>query len=535
MKLILLLFLIYTSINFSIAEEEVICEPETEIDSLAKVVQSVTGQTKKCPTVDEKIMTQVSNEYAGYFGSLPQESDDINGITLKGSQKEIEIAKKSLGKNPPKNWVSSAQGCETVICAFEKILKSKEAAMQIFNMEMKSGYVLKLDQTINKGAVEQIWSAKEIRELDAAINKLPTELRNLSRLSSFDRVADGYRLQGHTSSVAAYAKPSPQVLSSAELVIYEAGLNDKAVGKSPYETVSWPQEVLTHELCHHHDFKGIYNTVFERKMSSLDDAKGFKQLSGWDKGVDSKGGEKWNHSQNALFISSYASSSPAEDFAETCMNYVLHSKELEAKAPAKYAYIKNKVFNGAEFKIKPWNNQNEISWPKLKSLIAAEKNCNTKIVNCMGSLLFENNRLMMPIETINKANTSNTSYFIGQPELNIKKNKCVSKMRGASSLSQIKQLSLEPDYCERGAEHVIKIHGDQICVQSEAVLAKGLNESVKIDLKPMIAECARLKDAKDSCVSNLVYLKLGVPMEFRATINKVLVVRVAAEKKKLKK
>ena len=108
-------------------------------------------------------------------------------------------------------------------------------------------------------------------------------------------------------------------------------------------------------------------------------------------------------------------------------------------------------------------------------------------------------------------------------------------MRGASSLAKIKQLSLEPDYCQRGGDEMIKNHQDQICGQSEAILAKGLNEAVKMDLKPMITECARLKNIKDSCVSNLFYLKLGVPMEFRATINKVLVVRVAAEKKKMKK
>ena len=535
MKIFSYLFLIHACISFSFAEDGIICEPETKLDSLAKDVHAATNPTKKCPTVDEKIMTQVSTEYKGFFGSLPQESGDIKGVKLKGSKKEIEIAKKSLGKNPPKNWASSAQGCETVLCAFEKLLKSKEAAMQIFNIEMKSGYVLKLDQTINKGAVEQIWSAKEIRELDAATNKLPTELRNLSRLSTLDRVADGYRSEGHSSSVAAYAKASPQILSSAELVIYDSGLTEKAVGKSPYETVSWPQEVLTHELCHHHDFKGLYNSFFNSEMTSLDDEKGFKQLSGWEKGVDSKGGDKWNHSKNAPFISSYASSAPEEDFAETCMNYVLHSKELEKKAPAKYAYMKKNVFNGAEFKIKPWNNENEIFWPKLKTLIAAEKNCNSKIANCMGALLFQDNQLMMPIKTVKSSQSSTTTYYSGSPEVNIKKNTCVTQMRSASSQLQINQLSLEPDYCQRGGEQMIKSHESQICAQSEKVLARGLNEAVKIDLKPMIAECARLKDAKDSCVSNLVYLKLGVPLELRATINKILVVRVAAEKKKLKK
>ena len=535
MKLILILFLIQTYITFSFAEEEILCEPESQFDSLTTDVHAAANPTKKCPTVDEKIMTQVSNEYMRYFGSLPKESGDIKGVTLKGSKKEIEIAKKSLGKNPPRNWVSAAKGCATVLCAFEKLLKSKEAAMQIFNMQMKSGYVLKLDQSINQGAAEQIWSAREIRELDAATNKLPTELRNLSRLSSIDRVADGYRLHGHSSGVAAYAMASPQFLISADLVIYDSGLEDKARGKSPYETVSWPQEVLTHELCHHHDYKGIYNSFFDSEMSSVDDEKGFKQLSGWEKGVDSKGGDKWNHSKNASFISSYASSAPAEDFAETCMNYVLHSKELEKKAPAKYAYMKKNVFNGAEFKTKPWNNENEITWPKLKTLISAEPNCNTKIINCMGAVLFEDNKLMMPIETIKSANTSSTSYFTGAPEVNIKKNKCVSKMRESSSLEQVNQLKIEPDYCEKGGLKEILSHGDKICAQSEAVLARGLNEAVKIDLKPLIAECVRLKNTKDSCVSNLAYLKLAVPTEFRATINKVLVVRIAAEKKKLKK
>ena len=269
-------------------------------------------------------------------------------------------------------------------------------------------------------------------------------------------MADGYRLGDDSSSVAAFARPAPQPFTQAGLVIYDAGLGQKAVGKSPYETVSWPQEVLIHELCHHHDFKGIYNSIFDREMTSLDDEKGFKQLSGWSQTVDDKGGDKWVHSKNAPFISSYASSAPEEDFAESCMNYVLHSKELEKKAPTKYAYIKKNVFNGAEFKAKSWNNQNEITWPKLKTLISAEKNCNSKIANCMVDILFKDNRLMMPVETVIKGNTSSTSYFTGAPEVNIKKNSCVLKMRDASSLAQINQLSIGTDYCLRGGDQMIK-------------------------------------------------------------------------------
>lgn len=48
---------------------------------------------------------------------------------------------------------------ERIVERVEKLLKSKEAAMQVMNIHAKSGYSLSLDQTINQNLADQIWSA----------------------------------------------------------------------------------------------------------------------------------------------------------------------------------------------------------------------------------------------------------------------------------------------------------------------------------------------------------------------------------------
>src|SRR5690606_6657464 len=189
----------------------------------------------------------------------------------------------------------------------------------------------------------QIWSPKEIRELDAAISKLPPELTDLPHFNLIERMADGYRRSTSSSSTAAFASPRIKNFKEAELVIYDSGLSRLST-KNPYLSTSWPQEVLIHEICHHYDFKGYY-TSNEGKMTTEQKSSAFSKLSNWKRTVGPKGEETWKSSSNAQFVSDYAATQPAEDFAETCSNYVLHPEKLKAKAPAKYAFMKKNVFN----------------------------------------------------------------------------------------------------------------------------------------------------------------------------------------------
>jgi hypothetical protein len=115
----------------------------------------------------------VTEEYKKFYGSKPQVSKNVKGHILKGSEKELQLANLMLGGKPPKEWAASAKGCSTIQCALEKMLKSKDAAMEIFNFSAKSGYALSLDQTINQGKANHGWSPREIRELSGALVKCP--------------------------------------------------------------------------------------------------------------------------------------------------------------------------------------------------------------------------------------------------------------------------------------------------------------------------------------------------------------------------
>ena len=114
---------------------------------------------KVCPTNDERIVERVEKEYNQFYGKLPKVKQVVKGFNLTGSAKELKIASDMLGAKVTKGWALAAKDCATIICAFEKLFKSKEAAMQVMNIHAKSGYSLSLDQTINQNLADQIWSA----------------------------------------------------------------------------------------------------------------------------------------------------------------------------------------------------------------------------------------------------------------------------------------------------------------------------------------------------------------------------------------
>lgn len=455
---------------------------------------------KECPTYDEIILRNVEDEYKKYYGSLKQVKKKVNGVDLIGSAQEIAIANEMLGKKPPKGWPEASVGCETVLCSFEKLFGSKEAAMQVFNIKAKTGYSLSLDQTINQGKADQIWSAKEVRELDSMATKMPTELRNLPKLSQFQRQGDNLRGHGHSSQVAAYASPGIGGAGTAELVAYDAGLTDLTNGKNPYEVVSWPQEVFIHELCHHHDYKGYYATNYGEMTSKQKDSV-FKKLSGWKLVTNDKGKSSWQSNSDAHFVSSYASSSPSEDYAESCMNYILHPNELKSKAPEKYAYMKEHHFKNREFTNEIWTNPELKAWPKLDELLANEAICNSKIAEC--------------IKTIDLSKWKTT---ISQVDTN----ECLSKFKKEKMAEISATLELEENFCEMGGSNKINGSLARVCGKSVNAFIKVVDDGKKADFAPAVEACEFEKDYSIACVLEKTNLSLNPPPGLEATVSNIL-------------
>jgi hypothetical protein len=465
---------------------------------------------KECPSNDEVILKQVEAEYESFYGSERQTKKYVKGFSLVGSTKELKLAREMLGDQPPKNWNKAASGCETLQCAFTKLFGSKEAAMQMFNIHAKSNYILSLDQSINQNLADQIWSPREVRELDAAISKMPSVLKNLPRLDKINRMGDGLRRKQHNASVAAFAS----VGGESQLVIYDNGLTSLTKNKNPYDKISWPQEVLIHELCHHYDYKGYHEngTMYSEQRNSS-----FARLSGWREETGSKGQVEWKYSPNAKFVSAYAQTQPAEDFAETCMNYVLNPKRLKEKAPNKYAYMKRHIFNQQDFSQKPWVNSEESKWPELAKLLDDEKICHAKLNECVKNISYskgsgtfchkEESSRLTDTYTI-----TYTSACYSRPM--VRSLACFEKFKQDRIKEIDEELSNSKNYCSLGGSEVIHDARNKVCQESGNILDNSLERAAAVDIGGITSLCESKNDFTTECVSDLVVKTLEMPQVF---------------------
>lgn len=465
---------------------------------------------KVCPTNDETILKRAEDEYAKYFGALPQVKKPVKGFNLTGSEKELKLAVEVLGAQPPKTWAAAAKGCPSIQCAFEKLLGSKEAAMQIFNINAKSGYKMILDQSINQNMAEQLWSPAEIREVDATVSKLPKELRNLPKITEITRMADTLRLHGHGANTGAYASPA-YGNNKAELVVYDVGMDGLTTGKDPLDVSSWPQEATMHELCHHHDYKGYYASG-NGTMTSEQKNSAFKKLSGWKEVTSAKGESSWVPVEGSEFVSNYAKTAPAEDYAETCMNYILHPEKLKQKAPKKYAFMKANLFNNQEFTDSPWNVQKAKQWPKLNDLLADESSCAEKLSDCSKDLYWHEKGYFC----------SKSTYYCGTAVSRLKENTCIKDFK-KSRLQEISTaLQEEENYCAYGGDQTIVQSVENVCAQTANKLATALDAAVKLDVKAQIATCEEQNDFTSECVLSQSLDTLNVPAEMAPAVNRIL-------------
>jgi hypothetical protein len=96
------------------------------------------------------------------------------------------------------------------------------------------------------------------------------------------------------------------------------------------------KETVFHELAH--------NISFKLNIAYLN--PNWLQLSKWTSNND-----YWVHGSNTCFMSKYAATHPAEDWAETLSAYRYQSKLLKDKCPSKYNYLKEVVFNNIEYNL----------------------------------------------------------------------------------------------------------------------------------------------------------------------------------------
>lgn len=274
----------------------------------------------------------VEDEFTQFFPKGEKQSSFVlGGVTLTGTPEQVRVARLLLQGRIPKAWQPAAANCTSVTCAFTNLVGNEIAAKRLFVVAKRDGYIFSFDQNLNRslGApTEQIWKPAEIAAIDDGIRALPKQFKNLKMLSSFHRVADGYRTRefrgDRTAAAGSYSFNEP---GQGYIVFFDPGFR-KGQPSSKF---------AIHEVCHHYDYQSPTGVLLSEMPG------GFREV-GWKLGTNNQ----WTPI-NEQFINRGAREMPAEDFSESCAAYVTDAAHLKRIAPAKYEYLKKYVFSGQEY------------------------------------------------------------------------------------------------------------------------------------------------------------------------------------------
>ncbi len=218
------------------------------------------------------------------------------------------------------------QDCTNVECAVAKIW-GKELGLKLLYFATRYKFSPSEYTNVNRSR----WTIDEVNDVlitfedlpqsfydFTALNKLPGEMNHYKR---------GERLSSHSETTYAWSA----------VTVYDAWT------KIPHYA---RQLLLFHELAH--NLPNIIN-----RSQGLDESDEWLELGGWIKDYDDQPFyeiKKIDPAKTHTFLSIYSKQNPVEDFAESATAYRYIPNILQKKAPAKYAFIKDKIFNSIEFK-----------------------------------------------------------------------------------------------------------------------------------------------------------------------------------------
>lgn len=328
------------------AEDCINCGPEI---SHGSTLEKQVSNLSRISQVDcRQILTSdVDEEYARHFSREPQKSSVVLGVKLQGSADELKFLNLMLDKKPMDEW-SRAKGCSTVLCALGKVYQSETTAKRVLNIAKRNGYIVSARKDFTNEAdkpIGQLFSSQEIETIDLAYKRLPANFNKLKTLDRLKRMPDGYK-SPRSPNAAAYASPgfkSSYYSDEGEIVFISSSFD---------QDNTWASSVAVHELSHHLDFSKP-----GKDYAGYSETDEFLKLSGWkmeksyttDKSGKKVLKEKWTRPENKKFVRDYAGTEPAEDFAEAVAYYIYEPNLLRQTDPAKYNFIKNKVFAGKEY------------------------------------------------------------------------------------------------------------------------------------------------------------------------------------------
>lgn len=250
--------------------------------------------------------------------ALTQSLDTNNKLVVKRTVTERDKDKKSVTK-PFANLGKFNKNpvCSDAVCAAQRIFGEKRGVAILWDHLVNNSNLSPYsDSNADPGGL----SLQGIQAVLAAYQALPDHLRESAIMNSgFYRFLKGYSLAMYNGA---------GVAANAMGALFDA-----------YEQYNFLDQVsvVTHELGHR---------TSSWNGKGLDEGVDWQDTTGWREVAP----EKWIKTKNTGWVSSYAKTNPAEDFAETFNMYRFNPEKLERISPGRYLFMKIKVFDGIEYK-----------------------------------------------------------------------------------------------------------------------------------------------------------------------------------------
>lgn len=273
-----------------------------------------------------------TNDLEKYFLNKEKKSDKNNfellgfqfknesSFLIKHFKDLIEITDDTATDKEPESLAIARKQCHSVRCALSIILGKEESLKALYLLDKYRFNVSPLKYYETQNFSNQ--DLDLILETMALIPPHLLPLQDLQQLSHSHKDAKRPENEYAVSSIELYHswdKTSPE--------------------RKKY--------ILFHEIAHNWS-----NIVSEE----LDESEAWLKITGWIKipGGFTVGWEHPFQSRQKMnqypWASEYASVNSWEDFAESVSSYRFTPENLFSKSPARYNFIKNKIFGGIEFK-----------------------------------------------------------------------------------------------------------------------------------------------------------------------------------------
>lgn len=211
--------------------------------------------------------------------------------------------------------------CKTTLCATQDIFGDKQGLQLLYLLER---YGINGSHYNRVSKLSDPWTASELDEVILGLAAFPENTVNGKRSTPLVRFKRGKLFQDPVTKESDSARVA---LRNGDYLYFFDHWNQLDSKEERIYTV-------THELGH----------LLSEWNGNYQDSTAWKDISGW-KGKD----KDWKVSNPEKVISKYGKEAPAEDFAESVSAYRFNSRELKARSPEKYKYMKNVVFDGVEY------------------------------------------------------------------------------------------------------------------------------------------------------------------------------------------